>query len=597
MKYPKLWDGPNPVGEAKVRQLQQVDAPFLSASGPGFFSATTGGFSEVRGGLAVEYSATGRVRQEGVERLLQVTAVSYKQPFLPRGVAQSERSNRRKLLNREVRWTDYSRSFKYPSGDSTLFDGFTFDETLFEGRLLSRRRKQIGSFQTLSVRPANQFSWRPSYYRIGLQRHVIDVVDRNPKYFLTGFLDTGLVDAAGAPCPLPAFFTWEWGSEDDVRIYGFPEALLPNSLPRRYEPPTLVSVGRNKLYVLLISNWMYSNNHTDDVSARARLFYSTNGGASWTVRDVTAQLLDPDLHPAHKEPLMRYSVMGPPPSAPNGGVWQPPLEDDYWSISQVHRDRATGLPEGGGTEVKYLTHINETFPGSGVYTYVKNSAFVHPHTGDQQRDVVRNYMYITARFIAVGEGRALLSVLHHDGNNARNVGALYSVSPTGFDRLWSSEPGEAFSYIQHMVYLGGGVVLAKRTFGFDTANADVRFEISLNGGESFQEVDAVGLPGHRKNRYFGDFTLVAPYVDDSEQGVVLIPAFDEALSGYYAYESRDSGRTWRRRGRLAKTDAFFRVDTMIVGDGGGNFERIEYFGSLTKPSRWNPAIEEMNLSY
>lgn len=49
-KYPKLWDGPNPVGEAKVRALQQVDAPFLRASGMGFASGKMNGFQEVRGG-------------------------------------------------------------------------------------------------------------------------------------------------------------------------------------------------------------------------------------------------------------------------------------------------------------------------------------------------------------------------------------------------------------------------------------------------------------------------------------------------------------------------------------------------------------------
>lgn len=48
-RYPKLWNGPNPVGEAKVRALQQVSAPFLRASGPGFESGTMNGLSEVKG--------------------------------------------------------------------------------------------------------------------------------------------------------------------------------------------------------------------------------------------------------------------------------------------------------------------------------------------------------------------------------------------------------------------------------------------------------------------------------------------------------------------------------------------------------------------
>lgn len=54
-KYPKLWNGTNAVGEAKVRQLQKIDVPFLSAQGPGFESNTMGRFSEVFGGQETRY--------------------------------------------------------------------------------------------------------------------------------------------------------------------------------------------------------------------------------------------------------------------------------------------------------------------------------------------------------------------------------------------------------------------------------------------------------------------------------------------------------------------------------------------------------------
>jgi hypothetical protein len=47
---PKLWDGPNPVGEAKSRHLETLDTPYLTASGPGFESRKKGCFSEVIGG-------------------------------------------------------------------------------------------------------------------------------------------------------------------------------------------------------------------------------------------------------------------------------------------------------------------------------------------------------------------------------------------------------------------------------------------------------------------------------------------------------------------------------------------------------------------
>lgn len=49
MRFPKLWDGANAVGEAKARHLDTIDVPFLRASGPGFSSHKRGEFAEVFG--------------------------------------------------------------------------------------------------------------------------------------------------------------------------------------------------------------------------------------------------------------------------------------------------------------------------------------------------------------------------------------------------------------------------------------------------------------------------------------------------------------------------------------------------------------------
>jgi len=49
MKFPKLIDGPNAVGEAKARHLETIDSPFLTAIGPGFVASKKGPFSEVTG--------------------------------------------------------------------------------------------------------------------------------------------------------------------------------------------------------------------------------------------------------------------------------------------------------------------------------------------------------------------------------------------------------------------------------------------------------------------------------------------------------------------------------------------------------------------
>lgn len=50
MKYPKLWNGPSPVGEALVRALQRTGSPFLSAHAGDVTAGTMNGPSEVKRG-------------------------------------------------------------------------------------------------------------------------------------------------------------------------------------------------------------------------------------------------------------------------------------------------------------------------------------------------------------------------------------------------------------------------------------------------------------------------------------------------------------------------------------------------------------------
>lgn len=91
---PKLWDGPDAVGESKVRQLAQVDAPYLSAAGPGFVAATKGGFSEVfRTGTPVPVAGEGWLSASSggaAEVVLAATSTLYA-PFKRRGaVSQAD---------------------------------------------------------------------------------------------------------------------------------------------------------------------------------------------------------------------------------------------------------------------------------------------------------------------------------------------------------------------------------------------------------------------------------------------------------------------------------------------------------------------------
>ncbi len=47
--YPKLWDGPNAIGEGQIRYMDTVGLPYMTKSGPGFMARKKGPFVEVTG--------------------------------------------------------------------------------------------------------------------------------------------------------------------------------------------------------------------------------------------------------------------------------------------------------------------------------------------------------------------------------------------------------------------------------------------------------------------------------------------------------------------------------------------------------------------
>lgn len=47
--YPKLWNGPNPIGESQIRYMDAVGLPYMTKSGPGFMARKKGPFVEVTG--------------------------------------------------------------------------------------------------------------------------------------------------------------------------------------------------------------------------------------------------------------------------------------------------------------------------------------------------------------------------------------------------------------------------------------------------------------------------------------------------------------------------------------------------------------------
>lgn len=128
-------------------------------------------------------------------------------------------------------------------------------------------------------------------------------------------------------------------------------------------------------------------------------------------------------------------------------------------------------------------------------------------------------------------------------------------------------------YYQSAVHLGENYVLAKKVLGFNGIDFDTKLERSDDGGLTWTELPFMGIHAPAKNQYLGDLTVHTPR-KDGEPGIVLMTAWDATALAYYVYESKNDGTSWVRRGRIYKPNTFRRVDSMVVGDGGGNFETL-----------------------
>lgn len=137
-------------------------------------------------------------------------------------------------------------------------------------------------------------------------------------------------------------------------------------------------------------------------------------------------------------------------------------------------------------------------------------------------------------------------------------------------------------FYQSAVHLGENWVLAKRVEGFNGINFATKLVRSTDGGLTWGDVALNGFASPSLNQYFGDLFVHAAR-RDGEPGVVLMTAWDNVDLAYFVYESKDDGTSWTRRGRIYKPDEFRRVDGMVVGDGGGNFESLAPGPNPTRP--------------
>lgn len=171
---------------------------------------------------------------------------------------------------------------------------------------------------------------------------------------------------------------------------------------------------------------------------------------------------------------------------------------------------------------------------------------------------------------------------------------------------------DAPAVIQHAVVLGERHAIIKRrpyTAGRLTFDAqrgkmvpvaqdaegevpDSSFARTTDSGVTWEIFTPTGLPS-LKVYDLGHVTVVRPYVDQDDQGEILITAWDDARKAYTIYRSADTGNTWtfkavlakslRREGRLNAVLAAGDTESLPT-----SFTGVQWVGPTRKP---RPASE------
>ena len=551
MKYPeapKYWDGFNSLGKKMTQGLAMTDSPFLAVRGADGTVAYKRNFmNEVVGADHPEYWTRGVVVKEGVEEVRSVAAVDVSRGFYKDNtVVLDYIGDRRGVGWRSGADSETSFSTEYDTLNPNRFKSRTVNSTadmrVLFGSIYSKQSDGFDipfsvSYPTTAPRPFNVLVL-PAAPRSHPLRVTDDGVDMFTVTPLTGFA----TDLFGAPMTSAVYYRYNTGG-GPANGFFFPSALLPAAARRNINRPVSVTVGPNKLYALVLADWTYPE-VGEALFPSARLLYSEDGGGTWGVQDVTGQVLD-DI------PWLPAAAADQRDPALYDGAW--------WGSMQM---------------IWYTSKMVAIGNDEALLTFVfRRRSPALPLTTD--------FRLVSRTYRLSGGGMTLL--------DQQLGGEFVAFPPPPPER----PNGPDFYITQDMVYLGQDTVLAKRVYGFPGSGIDVSWVVSENRGVTWAPVAALGLPTPLSNQFFGNMTVRVPRSDRRPGGEVFMPVYESAESGYYVYSTRDLGATWRRRSRIASTEAFRRVDTMISGDGGGNFNDLQYIGTQAKPAPYNPSLPDL----
>lgn len=557
---PKLWDGPNAVGEARARFNETLDTPYTTASGPGFTARKMNGFSEVTGVQEVTdvaepalfctgYAGDNLKRRGAVEpgQSFQNTIIRTHSVGLGNGYGAEAFGDR-----------EYATETRTVYTKRDMTDPAPFSFGYYTGPLIPAYYKRAAlSYVEIPDTETAHITYNIAGYAIyrilpmGRQsdtdeaRNMVLHNVRNGEVDEWGFptsrvrflrVTDGCATAAMFDLPLPP-------DAKGVRNYMLGQSFTfgPDSvcmivleMPRECKETPDGAV----LDTRLVDPGDASKGSITafaDAQGRILLYKTTDGGGSWSIIKFTG-LDEMVTHNGGTEPLLGYHVLND--ARPN-----------LWATYSGN----IGTQGIRLTDIAMLTN----------FVVLSQDVWVMFTTFSDQRVYAGGYMGLRSVALRTTDG---------------------GISWTTLTTPLSGTGPEAFTYDCEGVALRENVALVRAARGMAGLGRPIRFIRTTDKGETWEEITPTGLPATTNER-IGYFEVLK--VDEQNVTTVAVVCYSNEDQAYIMYVSEDDGATWEKSRTVAHADYFRRVDIDDLGnpsnDTMANFGRLDYRGTTKNP--------------
>ncbi len=552
---PKLWQGADPVGEARARFNEQLDTPYTTALGPGFAATKKGTFSEVtrtpppkdeavEPALFAAGYVNGQLRRKGTDvpgHPFFTTRVELRLYNLGNGYGVNP-------VN-PVYWQQQT-IYSYQRRDGTAGVDRIFQRLEGEQAFSFFKRSQLFSFQS-----GLETNWE-SMNVVAVTKYQVSVMGKLP-------------DGRGQAV---IFYSRQ---SDEVDDWGIPtneirythvnaEAMGGTSYilgkmdtvgVRNYLLGPSFTYGPGKVGVFVVElplivkevpgGTILDEDGTDnrykayeDAQGKIYIYLSDDKGSSWGVYrfDKLDEIVITDSGP---DSLMGFHYLD--------------THVDYYAA-----------PAGGGS-MQNIRLADFLTLASPMLVFTENVWVFFSH--------ITEYRTYGGVFYS---GRSM-------GFRTTNGGATWEhiESPLTGQNI---EAGK-LTFTFDPVVLRKNVAIMRCAAGITGVNRPVRFLRTLDAGATWTEFYPVGLPASTNERV-GYFEVLEA---DDEAGTskVAVVCYDNAELSYIMYVSEDDGDTWEKSKRVQYSETFSRVDFDKVANASsvdaGSFGTLDYRGTIEQP--------------